>query len=72
MSDVNVTNNFYVSGHHNTVTVHQEMTQESTKALGMVLKFLVTILLAPIAIPFLLTVNGYRMLTHPGEREVQP
>jgi hypothetical protein len=68
MSDQHTTNNFYVSGHHNVVNFHQEITAESGEALAMVLKFCLTLLLAPIAIPFLLAANGYRML---ADREVK-
>lgn len=62
MADQHIENHFVVNGHHNVVNFHQEITSESSEALALVLKFCLTLLLSPIAIPFLLAVNGYRLL----------
>ena len=64
MSDNHYTNIFHVSGNNNTVHFEQSIENDSGGAemVGMVLKFLLTLLLSPIIIPFLLTANGVKML----------
>lgn len=64
MSDNNFTNIFNISGDGNTVNMSQDIDAggDGAEMLGMVLKFLVTILLSPILIPLVLGMNGYRMI----------
>lgn len=63
MSEIH--NTFIVSGDGNTVSISQDIdaSEGSNEALGMVLKFLLTLLLSPVIIPFLLAANGYKMLS---------
>lgn len=60
MSDIH--NTFIISGDNNTVDIDQDFGSNGNEALALVLKFLVTILLSPVLIPFLLAANGYKML----------
>ena len=64
MNEQHFTNNFYVSGNNNSVNFEQHIDARSDGAemMGMVLKFLVTILLSPIMIPLLLAANGVKMI----------
>jgi len=64
MSDQHFTNNFYVHGDNNTVNFSQSITtgSDGNEALQMVLKFLLTLLLSPIMLPFLMAANGMKML----------
>ncbi len=62
MSDNHYNNNFLIHGDGNNVTIHQRIGNDSNEALALVLKFLITILLSPIFIPLLLTLNGVRLL----------
>jgi len=63
MSDNNFTNIFNISGDNNNVNFSQSIENGGgAEMLGMVLKFLLTLLLSPVIIPFLLTVNGIKML----------
>lgn len=58
----NFNNEFNIGGSHNTVNVTQTFNDGNNEALGMVLKFLVTILLSPVLIPMLLAMNGYKLM----------
>jgi len=64
MSDQHITNNFFVTGDGNSIDFDQSITSESgaLKALELVLKFLLAVLLSPVLIPIILGANGYRML----------
>ncbi len=67
MSNQNTTS-IHIVGNGNIVNVHQQMTVESGRALGLVLKFLATVLLLPVTLPLLLTFHGYRVLTGEVDR----
>lgn len=60
MSDI--TNIFNISGDGNTVNFEQNNGSDGNEALAIVLKFVLALILSPVLIPFLLTVNGYKML----------
>lgn len=62
MSDNHYTNIFNVSGDGNAVNFDQSIDAGNNEALQMILKFLVTILLSPVLIPLILTMNGYKMM----------
>ena len=64
MSDFNVTNVFNINGNGNSVSVSQDINNGSNGAemMGMVLKFLLTLLLSPVLIPVLLAANGIKLL----------
>lgn len=66
MSDFH--NEFHIGGQGNTVHIHQEFIDGNNEALGMILKFLLTILLSPVTIPMILMANGYKMLQE-GEND---
>ena len=72
MSDNHYTNIFNVSGDGNTVNFDQDIDAGNggNEALGMVLKFLLTLLLSPVMLPLILMANGYKQLSdsaHDGE-----
>jgi len=64
MSEYN--NEFHIGGQNNTVNITQTFSDGNNEALGLVLKFLLTLLLSPVIIPFLLAANGYKMMTGNG------
>lgn len=71
MSDHNYTNIFNISGDNNEVNFTQDIDAGSDGAemLGMVLKFLFTILLSPVLIPAILAMNGYKLMQGQGQLE---
>jgi len=72
MSDQHFTNIFNINGNGNTINVSQSVTNDSggAEAAGMVLKFMLAfigLLLSPVLVPILLTVNGVKMLQERGQ-----
>lgn len=72
MSDQHFTNIFNINGNGNTINVSQSVTNDSGGAemFGMVLKFVLAfigLLLSPVLVPILLTVNGVKMLQERGQ-----
>lgn len=72
MSEQHFTNIFNVTGNNNTVNFTQDIdaSDGGNEALGMVLKFLLTLLLSPVMLPLILMANGYKQLSdsaHDGE-----
>ncbi len=65
MSDIH--NTFIISGDGNTVNFEQNNGSDGNQALEIVLKFVLALVLSPVLIPFLLTVNGYKMLQGGGQ-----
>lgn len=66
MGDQYITNNISVGGSRNVVDFSQTIQADSNEAMlqvvGLMLKFCLTLLLAPIAIPFLLYVNRHQLI----------
>ena len=71
MSELNITNVFNVSGHHNTVSFNQSNEYNETdnsgadaaQILQIVLGFVAMVIFCPIWIPLMLAQSGYKALS---------